>query len=51
MMNKEQAEKALEDLARRAEYLSIGRDYSTLDGEFTADELEAVAWLMRDREQ
>lgn len=26
-----------------------GRDQATLDGEFTADDLEAIAWWMRNK--
>jgi hypothetical protein len=34
-------------------YLSwdIGDDKATLDGEFSADELEAIAWWMRNKKE
>jgi hypothetical protein len=38
-----------ETLTREDEYTSVGRgeSHALLDGNFTADDLEAIAWYMR----
>lgn len=30
-------------------YLMCGQDFNTLDGDFDLDELEAIAWWMRNK--
>lgn len=50
-MTKEEAQKILHRVVEeKNEYVSIHHDESVLDGHFTADELEAVAVLMRTSE-
>lgn len=59
-MNEEQATKILKDevedvnnnnLYSLGWYLSwyVGDEEATLDGDFTADELEAIAWWMKNK--
>lgn len=49
-MNEKKAKKLLDDTIG---YVRIwpSYDHATLDGEFTADELEAIAWWMKNKKE
>lgn len=48
-MDETRAEKLIDDVLDNESTISLDYDESYLEGYFTADELEAIAWWMRNK--